>query len=97
MNVMKIDGITLIPSQLEELLEAKNELGMTALLLACQTKDCAIIELLVKAGANLKAVDADGRTAIILAASSPEEDQIPTEEGSPNIFEVSHLFILFHL
>ena len=61
---------------------------MTALLIAAKKKNCAIVEQLVEAGASLKAVDEGGRTAIVLAASSLNEDRAPTEELSPKIFKV---------
>lgn len=56
-------------SQLEKLLEAKNETEMTALLIASFKKDTKIIELLIELGSDVKAVDRDGNTPIILAAS----------------------------
>ncbi len=85
---MKIDGRKFIPSQLHNLLLAKNECGMTALLVACQFKDPALIEHMVAAGANLEDVDEEGRTALILAVSSEKGDRIPTEALSPKIFKV---------
>jgi len=58
------------------------------LMYACFKKSCPIIELLVDAGADLKAVDNDGNTPIILAASSSSKDVMPTKEDSPEIFKV---------
>ena len=72
----------------EQLIDAKRLDGKTALLLACQKKNCAAIELLVEAGADTMAVELEGNTALILVASSPDEDQIPTEELSPILYEV---------
>ncbi len=85
-DVIKPEGK--LPNGLENLLEAKNKWGMTALLIATQKKNCAIMELLIEAGASPKAVDEDGRTAIVLAACSLDEDRAPTEELSPKIFKV---------
>lgn len=85
-DVIKPDGK--LPSGLEKLLEMKNKWGMTALLIAIKKKNCPMIELLIAAGASLKATDEDGRTGIILAASSLDEDRAPTEELSPKIFKV---------
>ncbi len=82
-----------------DFLEAKNESGMTALLIACWKRDYAIIELLVEAGADVTAIDRQsGNGAILLAASSPAEDQIPSEELSPGISKVllCHLKALLH-
>ena len=73
---------------LGKLLEAKNENGETALLIACRNKDFALVELLVEFGADVKAVDKDGNTAILLAASSTAPDDIPHKENSPSIFKV---------
>ena len=73
---------------LGKLLEARNEKGETALLIACRNKDFALVELLVESGADLKAVDEDGNTAILLAASSTAPDDIPSKENSPSIFKV---------
>lgn len=55
--------------------------GKTAFLVACYYKSHAVAELMVKAGANLKAVDKDGNTAIILACLF--------EEGVSLIFKVT--------
>lgn len=97
---MKIDGRKFIPSQLHNLLLAKNKGGMTALLVACKFKDPALIEHLVTAkaaaGENLEDVDREGRTAIILSVSSEEEDRIPTEKLSPKIFKVN-IFMFYNI
>ncbi len=76
-------------------LEVKNEYGQTALLMACQQKNYAVVELLVEAGADLKAVDKDGNTALILAVSNAYYDlvqSVPLKELSPFIFKVCFLF-----
>jgi len=66
--------------------------------MACHRIDYASVELLVKAGADVKAVDEDLNTAILLAASSPEEDHIPTKDLSPSIFKVFFSYdLVFHL
>ena len=75
-------------------MEAKNEKGMTALWISCEKKNPALVELLVEAGANLKTVDSEERTAIILAASSSAGAVVPTEELSPKIFKVLIRFLL---
>ena len=80
---------------LKKLLEAKNESGLTALLIACYNKDYDIVELLVEAGADTKVVDQHGNSTIILAASSsPAEEEIPSPEFSPAIFKVCFIFNL---
>jgi len=73
---------------LEKLIDTKNPSGRTALLLACQKKDYATIELLVEAGADVNTVDKEGNTAIIHAISSLEEDTAPKKELSPSISKV---------
>ena len=72
---------------LSSLLEAKNESGKTAFLMASQ-KDCSLIELLVEAGADVNAADQDGNTAILLAAYCPFKDVTPSKDFSPAIFKV---------
>ncbi len=76
-------------SLLGKLLEARNESGMTALLISCQCQDYAIVELLVEAGADVNATDQYGNTATILAASSQDKKMpIPAKELSPTICQV---------
>lgn len=75
--------------QLEQYIEKKNESGDTALLVACRKRGCANIELLVEAGADLKATDKEGNTAVILIASGQDKDlQMPKEDLSPFIYKV---------
>jgi len=78
------DGLPL----LGKLLEARNERGDTALLMACINRDYALVELLIESGADAKAFDRDGNTAIRLAASSAAVDEIPSKETSPTIHKV---------
>ncbi len=73
---------------LDKFLESQNENGKTALLIACQNKDYSIVELLIEAGANVKAVDQDGNTSILLSNSDLGSYAMPTEELSPKIFKV---------
>lgn len=75
-------------SLLARLLEMKDDSGKTALLIACQKKDSSLIELLVQAGADINAIDHDGNSAVLLAASSLEKDTIPSKDLSPFIFKV---------
>ena len=77
---------------LASLLEMTNESEKTALLIACEKKDYGIIELLVEAGADLKASDADGNSAILLAAFSNVPDAIPCKILSPTIFKVIEFY-----
>ncbi len=85
------DGLPL----LGKLLEAPNERGYTALLIACLQKDCAIAELLLESGADAKALDQDGNTAILLAASSTAI-AIPSKGNSPAIFKVFLIIYSFN-
>ncbi len=82
-------------SLLKKLLEVKNELGMTALLIACQFKNHALIELLVQAGADLNAVDHKCQTAILLVAISSAAEEITTMDLAPAIFKVFYCFEAF--
>ena len=60
----------------------------TPLLLSCSKMSYPIVELLVNAGADLKAVDENGNTAAILAASSPAKTLVLKKTDSPEIFKV---------
>lgn len=71
-----------------KLLGARNRSGSTALLIASNNKDYAMVELLVESGADVQAADRDGNTVIHLVASSPAPDKIPHEEDSPAVFKV---------
>ena len=72
-----------------KILEAKNTSGMTALLIAISQKSYDLIELLISAGADLKAVDFNGDTALILASSHPtRKDAIPKNLLSPSLLKV---------
>lgn len=84
-------------SLLKNLLEVKNESNMTALLIGCQLKNPALIELLVEAGANCKALDEKSNTSILLVASSLAKDSAPTKELCPSIFKVIYSFFLASL
>lgn len=80
----------LAPGGSTKLLDAKNEDGMTPLLIACQKKDYALIELLSEAGADAKILDRNGCSAVLLAASNPaENDEILTQQNYPAIFKVN--------
>ena len=73
---------------LDRLLDVKNESNRTALLVACNLKNSPLIELLAEAGANCKALDKQGNTAILLAAISRAVEEDPTDDLSPSIFKV---------
>lgn len=76
------------------LLEVKNTSGMTPLLIACAKRDFCLVELLVEAGADVKAVNNNGDSACSLAAlSSCANDKKPSVESSPEIFEVFTIII----
>lgn len=80
------------PTRLEKFLETVDKFGETPLLYSCFYKNCATIELLTEAGADLKRSDKEGNTAIILVASSTSNDQqFPTKKDSPRLFKVYKL------
>ena len=83
-------------SRLKKLLETADKSGKTPFLYSCSYKNCAAIELLAEAGADLKGTDNDGNTAIILVASSSSEDLIPSKEDSPENFKVVTKFGLLN-
>ncbi len=82
-----------IPSRLERLLEAKIPSGMTALLIAASMKDYFLVELLIGAGADVKAVDKNKDTALILASKDSSSNACipPIDLLSPNLVQVLHL------
>jgi len=83
----KADGSSSL-SRLEKLIETADKFGRTPLLDSFRCKASATIELLVEAGADLKATDNDGNTAIILAASSSFQEWFFGKEDSPRLFKV---------
>ena len=80
------------PSRLKKLWKTVDKFGTTPLLYSCYYKNCATIELLAEAGADLKGSDNSGNTAIILVASSRSNDQVPSKEDSPRLFKVQTRF-----
>jgi len=78
-----------------KLLESRNTSGMTALLIAVSQKNYALIELLISAGADLKAADQNGDTALILAASHPmrKDSNPPKDLLSPSLIKVKKYLI----
>lgn len=68
---MAVDEVPSVTSRLEEILEAKDSNGMTAILIAVSQKDYMLIELLVDAGADMNAADKIGDTALIRTAKDP--------------------------
>ena len=74
---------------MEQLLETRTvKSKMTPLLFSCSKMIYPIIELLVDAGADLKAVDENGNTAAIIADSSSIMTLVPIKTDSPEIFKV---------
>jgi len=73
----------------EQLLEAKDVTGMSPFLVACRMRDYLIMELLIKAGANISAVDYQGNNAIILpAATNMKTEDVPPKDLCPEVFKV---------
>ena len=66
---------------------------MTVLLVAAVLRDYALIELLIGAGANVKAVDENGDTVLIRASTIPSEEACYPPEVflSPTLLKVINL------
>jgi ankyrin repeat protein len=64
----------------EASINARSDLGQTALILACKAKNIPAAQLLIASGARLNAVDRNGWSAICSAASLVD-GQEPTEFG----------------
>jgi len=80
------------PISLKRLLEARNLSGMTVLLVAVEQRDYALIELLIGAGADLKAVDENGYTALIRTSMKlSKEDCNHLQDLLSTIFKVTSL------
>lgn len=77
-------------TNLKRLLEARNISGTTALMIAVNQKNFQLIELLIDTGADVKALDDNGDTALILAArnSSPKGFNTPNNLLSPFLVKV---------
>ena len=78
------------PTNLKRLLEARNISGTTALMIAVDQKNFQLIELLIDTGADVKALNENGDTALILAAtnSSPKGFNPPKNLLSPFLVKV---------
>ena len=76
MTTLLLDNIkSSDPINLKRLLEARNKSGTTALMIAVDQRDFPLIELLIgTAGADVKAVDGNGDTALIRATKNLTED-----------------------
>jgi len=73
---------------LYKLLEAKAKSGKTAFLISVLRRDYPTIEMLIDYGANIYAVDGESNSALMVIASNPEWDDIPSKEICPAIYEV---------
>ena len=97
MDILQVSKLLLehymeIPDQtsLKRLLEAWDPSGMTALLVAVDLRDYALIELLIGAGADVKVVDDNGNSALIRATTNLSEDECYPPEVllSPTLLKV---------
>jgi len=87
------------PTSLKRLLEARNPSGMTALLVAVEQSDFPLIELFIGAGADLKAVDENGDTALIHASmtASKENCNQLKEFLSPTLLKVNNFLYIMNI
>jgi len=78
------------PISFRRFLEARSSSGMTALLIAVYQRDWALTELLIGVGADVKAVDEKGDSAMILSASNPSKEDYnpPKDLLSPALIKV---------
>ena len=78
------------PINLKRLLEARHISETTALMIAVDQIDYPLIELLIRTGADVKALNENGDTALILAAtnSSPKGFNPPKNLLSPFLVKV---------
>ena len=92
------------PINLKRLLEARNKSGTTALMIAVDQRDFPLIELLIgTAGADVKAVDGNGDTALIRATKNLTDTVAVNFLISPlnilifplNVFDLYNLKVLF--
>lgn len=81
------------PISSKRFLEARNFARMTALLIAVHQRDWALIDLLIESGADVKAEDELGHTALVHAAKNPSDEDYnpPKELLSPNLIKVINL------
>ena len=79
------------PINLKRLLEARHISETTALMIAVDQMDIPLIELLIRTGADVKAVDANGNTALIRATNNLSEEDVgnpPKNLLSPFLLKV---------
>ena len=70
-------------------LEAKNSLGRSPLLVACESRKIAIVKLLVKAGAEVRTTDSVGNTCLMLASYFGHTEIMSYLVGLPEV-DVHH-------
>lgn len=74
----------------QECLETRNALGETPLLAAATKGNRVICEKLVKAGANIDAVDKEGLTALILAVLGKDPQTVTYFAGYKHLLEIGN-------
>ncbi len=75
----------LIKNYSAQLLETEDFDGRTPFLVACCRKDYITMDLLIKAGADISALDKKGNDAIMLAATHLKKKDVPPKEPSSEL------------
>lgn len=92
-----VDLLRTSPVHLKIFLEEQNKIGWTAFLLSCYQKDYAVMELLLEAGADIRALDRNENSALMIALINTLDFPLPTKEQCPSIYEVYFLKLAIHL
>lgn len=77
---------------LQTFLECRNNSGRTAFLIASEHKDFELLELLVNAGTDVRAIDRDENSAIMIVVINPlPQFPPPSRKICPAIYKVFYL------
>lgn len=90
------DGATFTPNFTSSPVDIQTNVGVTPLMLSCRKAHYQLVEMLVKGGANVQAVDNKGETTVIYAAAAKRFKTPPNADSAPEIFMVCPFDHYYH-